>query len=259
MKQLLAAAFAACLFASPAFAQTADFFVKPDNAIAKQGESVCVPIRVQGFDEIVSLQFALHWDPTMLEFDHAQAFNLPEWDQTWLGITQAEGKMLITWSAPIEAITLSNQEQLIEVCFTLQGGIGACTDLMINGNGFGPTVGGAEVMNADSMNVWTDSSGLSSQICVSDPEVVHQTNLFQSKTEIYPNPAADWLTVTYKEAFSGEALRFEVLDLMGRTLRLVWLSGEKTEILMEDLPAGMYLWRLRSEEKVLQTGRIVRE
>ena len=258
MKQLLAAAFAACLFASPVSAQTTDFFVKPDSDTVAQGQLVCVPIRVQGFNDMIGLLFVLNWDPQVLTFHHTQAYNLPYLDSTLLTEFPV-GRLAVAWGPLLpQGVSLPDGTAIFEICFVATGDNGDCTNVALNGSGV-PSASIGDAISSDGLNHWTSSSGIAGQVCIQGSVSIHETDVTQPAVKIYPNPAADWLTVAQTEAFSGEASRFEVLDLMGRTLRSVWLSGEKTEISLEDLPAGMYLWQLRIGENVVQTGRIVRQ
>lgn len=260
MKQLIAAAFAACLLASPVSAQTTDFFILPDNAIVEKGQMVCVPIRVQGFTDMVALTFALNWDPQVLTFHHTQAYELPTWDTASYAVNQATGRLAVLMGAPfLQGVNRPDGTALFEVCFEAIGDNNDCTSVVPNGNGFLPSVPPGEASTTDGTNHWTTSSGIAGHVCIQGSVSTHETNAAQTVVKTYPNPAADWLTVAHTEAFSGEALRFEVLDLMGKKLSQAWLSGEKTKVSLEDLPAGMYLWQLHSSGQVLQTGRIVRQ
>ena len=62
---------------------------------------------------------------------------------------------------------------------------------------------------------------------------------------IYPNPATTTLYVQSGELPTGDAY---IYDLSGRIYKTVALQGEEiTEVSVESLPAGMYIFRLGSQ------------
>ena len=78
--KLITAFLTACLLASSAFSQNTPFFVTPGSDTVAQGQLVCVPVRVQGFNNLATLLIAINWDPQVLTFHHTQAYNLPDMD-----------------------------------------------------------------------------------------------------------------------------------------------------------------------------------
>jgi hypothetical protein len=43
---------------------------------AKAGQSICVPVTVKDFDNIVSMQHSINWDPKVLSFEKLLGYNL---------------------------------------------------------------------------------------------------------------------------------------------------------------------------------------
>ena len=65
------------------------------------------------------------------------------------------------------------------------------------------------------------------------------------KLEVYPNPATNVFFVTYD---SPQQASIELLDLRGRVIeRNVTNGSNRTEINISDLPNGMYMLRIVSD------------
>ncbi|MCB0576954.1 MAG: hypothetical protein KDC61_20515, partial [Saprospiraceae bacterium] len=54
------------------------FHIISNTIYIPQGETGCMPVTVHDFDEIISMQYAMHWDQTVLQFQNTQSYNLPD-------------------------------------------------------------------------------------------------------------------------------------------------------------------------------------
>jgi len=77
------------------------------------------------------------------------------------------------------------------------------------------------------------------------------------QAQVYPNPVADALTVHLPALLPSHALRFALMDALGRTVREAALSEFETAVAVAGLPAGMYFWRMSVGGAVLQIGKVV--
>lgn len=256
--KLITAFLTACLLASSAFSQNTPFFVTPGSDTVAQGQLVCVPVRVQGFNNLATLLIAINWDPQVLTFHHIQAYNLPDMDAGSFA-NNKPGRLGINWGLNGGGgVTRPNGTAIFEICFTASGINGSCTNLTPNGMGF-PGGTNAEAATPSGINLWSDTSGITGHICIQNSVSIPEVTGAHSTVNVYPNPVAERLTVECIGASPQEALRFEVLDASGKTLRSLRLLDEKTEILMNNLPAGAYQWQLQRADRVVQRGTIVRE
>ncbi|KPL14194.1 MAG: hypothetical protein AMS23_04125 [Bacteroides sp. SM1_62] len=74
-----------------------------------------------------------------------------------------------------------------------------------------------------------------------------------SMIKLFPNPARDYLTVTWEDKYPR--LDLEILDLGGK--RVVFRSIDKNEtISIEHLSSGMYLYNLSQNRHVIHSGKI---
>ena len=82
----------------------------------------------------------------------------------------------------------------------------------------------------------------------------------QSKLKIYPNPARDRIWIETSGLATARNATVEVYDLSGKTVsrHLPTSEGNLLNVDTSDLPAGMYLLRLRTEAGV-RTGKFVKQ
>lgn len=96
----------------------------------------------------------------------------------------------------------------------------------------------------------------------------HQTNLMVTSIEdlaaefqlrVFPNPTVDLLSIDAQQ--SPESFSLELMDTAGRPLLLQrsMLNGTTHQINLSNYPPGIYLLRLRTEDrKNIQTFKIVK-
>lgn len=101
-----------------------------------QGETFCLPIKVDGFTHLTSLQFATSWDTDVIQFEEVRSMAsfLSGNENQYFGLTDEpleDGKLRFSWlevDADSEGETLANGSTLFEVCFTAVGDIGDMTN-----------------------------------------------------------------------------------------------------------------------------------
>lgn len=98
-----------------------------EASVEASGESVCLPIKVDNFNNMGGLQFSLSWDPTQLVADTIFSDVLPEFNFSnynlgpFHGIDLSGYATLLWFDRTTQGITLPDQSILMEVCFTYIG------------------------------------------------------------------------------------------------------------------------------------------
>lgn len=100
---------------------------------AAPGTSICVPITVEGFANVGSMQFSMVWDGTVLDFTNVNAINpnVPGLDVGAFnnGFNPAD-TLTFTWAdLTFNGVTLSDGETLFELCFDVVGDLGDCSPI----------------------------------------------------------------------------------------------------------------------------------
>ncbi|MFN0175333.1 MAG: PKD domain-containing protein [Saprospiraceae bacterium] len=75
---------------------------------------------------------------------------------------------------------------------------------------------------------------------------------------VMPNPFSSELRVQLP-ALVGVSPHFVLYDLFGREVKSAWLRDFDTYLSLSQLPAGMYVWQLRWNGVVTQSGRVVKQ
>lgn len=102
------------------------------NAEAVPGDVACVEVSVSNFNEIVSYQFSMAWDPTHMEYQGINNLTLPEAtvpNNFGLGAIGA-GLIFFSWD-PSTDYTLVDGTAIFELCFTMLSQPNICDDLML--------------------------------------------------------------------------------------------------------------------------------
>jgi hypothetical protein len=134
------------------------FKIIANTAFIPQGQYGCLPITVNSFDNILTLLFALHWDPAVLQFDCTKAHNLP--DLATKIINPSPNTLVVGWDDPsASGVSRSNGAKLFDVCFRAIGNPNTQSLIWIDGIGLPPSVGTTpEAYNAASQNIWSVAS-----------------------------------------------------------------------------------------------------
>jgi hypothetical protein len=73
--------------------------------------------------------------------------------------------------------------------------------------------------------------------------------------QVFPNPASDRLTVSLSAPIEGG--RYEVHDVQGRMLSNGPFNGERMQLPLGELPAGLYTLRVIRQEELLMRSFMV--
>ena len=102
----------------------------------QNGQQVCVEVEVHQFQQIMSMQYTLHWDPAVLRFDEVKGMNLKDLSANNFGTNAADqGRLTFSWfDQDLKSISLPDGSKIYQVCFTAVGQSGSQSPLYIDGN-----------------------------------------------------------------------------------------------------------------------------
>ena len=84
-------------------------------------------------------------------------------------------------------------------------------------------------------------------------EPTSNEEIYEGEAILFPNPATDYLTITWKE--NQPRLRFEMMDLAGRTV-ISRTVDKNTSISTAELSSGLYIYKLTDNKNIVYTGKI---
>jgi gliding motility-associated-like protein len=141
-----------------------------NRGYAVAGEHTCIPITVNAFTTITSLQYAIHWDSTLFQFDCTRGFNLDGLTPGNFNNTTS-GTQVVSWfdpSANFSGVTRPDGAKIYEICFKGIGAPGTGGPITINCLGFPQGAGGCEATNTTT-SVWTANTPVSDSLFVVNP------------------------------------------------------------------------------------------
>jgi hypothetical protein len=153
---------------APAQAQTVTF--NAESASVAAGNTVTIPVTVQGFDDITGVQFTLEWDPSVLSFnstgnpDNVTGISGGVFgDPTENNVPP--GHLTVVWDDPnATGVTLGDGTAFFTVTLTATGSAGAASDITFTGD---PT----EQLVASGTDVLTFASNDGSVNVTAPPEM----------------------------------------------------------------------------------------
>ncbi|MBK8490776.1 MAG: hypothetical protein IPL49_07745 [Saprospirales bacterium] len=109
-------------------------FIASDETVAN-GAQVCVDISVQNFTDIVSMQYSINYNASVLQFVNATGFNLPGMTASNVG-NPTSGNISVSWLAndPVNGQSVANGTVIFQVCFTAIGAGGTSSSINFSGN-----------------------------------------------------------------------------------------------------------------------------
>ena len=130
------------------------------------GNTICVPVQVQNFNEITDMTFSIIWEAGVLNFQGFQNFNLPGLSAANFDVSFANGGVAcLSWS-DVSGLgeTLPDGSTLFEMCFEAVGPPYSCS-----GFDFSPLPCGLEVITANSAGLDVGLNAQAGQVCITNP------------------------------------------------------------------------------------------
>ncbi len=107
-------------------------FVAGKNTSIVKGETGCMDIQVKNFNNIVSKQYSINWNPADLKFLELKDFKLKDLTTNNFGKHVAkEGKLTLSWyDQDIKGISVPEETGIFKICFEAIGSKGKKSKVM---------------------------------------------------------------------------------------------------------------------------------
>jgi hypothetical protein len=125
---LIALLFPLLLFQNTSFANVS--LILPHMSGAN-GTQVTVPVKVSDFDNIISVQGTIQFDPAIITYVSTQNYGLPGMNSSNFGITQVgSGKLTFSWfDGSLAGVTLADSTVIFSITFNIIGSSGQTSAL----------------------------------------------------------------------------------------------------------------------------------
>lgn len=118
------------------------------ETVAAKGETVCVEVKTKDFEQILSMQYSMNWNPNVLKFKEVRNYGLDGMNVQSFGthIVQ-KGMLTFSWYDPaLRGFSKPDGTRLYEVCFEAVGAPGSKSKFEFSGK---PTE--VEITNSSSV------------------------------------------------------------------------------------------------------------
>ncbi len=219
---------------------TSDLKVQP-------GDTICAPVRVQNFKDVLTFLFNLTWDGGVLEYAGFKNVN-----QNLVGfspndIVVQQNTLTFDHFLPTQPFNFLDGEILFSPCFLAVGDSNQCS--------------GLDFQNVPAFTEFTNSTGLpigfsfeTGMICLENNVIsTFQPKSNAAEISIFPNPLASDETEISIFSKDFDLENVSVFDAAGREIRAVNFS-EKTKtgkVDVADLPGGFYFLKIKTRGGVV--------
>ncbi len=240
-----------CLMALP-IAVSAQPTITATKHQSNSGDTVLVSIKVTGYTKILSTQFTLNWDPSVIQLKNLSNFGLNVRVQDNFGRNKvADGEMTFFWYDPtLSGVNVSNDQPLFDMTFDVKGATGTCSTISFVDF---PTV--REVVDTSARKVaavFTNGEVIVGEQCLN----VRTTDELLKGVRVdraFPNPSSgDFMLPVHSERFVES--RIVLFDGLGRRvdtfLRKLNPGDQVLGIERNLFPhAGIYYIQIRIDEE----------
>jgi gliding motility-associated-like protein len=98
-----------------------------EDVEGEEGEMICLDVTVDNFTDVVSAQYSMNWDPTELQFNGVQNYNLTDLNEAAFGTNGTDnGDLTMSWiHQATTGVTVPDGTVIYQVCFTVLSGVGS--------------------------------------------------------------------------------------------------------------------------------------
>lgn len=127
------------------------FAIGASDEVGRKGDLIFVDVNVSDFDKIVSMQYSMNWDESILQFEKVQHFKLKDLSIENFGLKEVrDGNLLFAWyDQSVQGVNVPSGTNIYQVVFRVIGENAAKSKIRFSGK---PIV--TEIMKADGTPVY---------------------------------------------------------------------------------------------------------
>lgn len=89
-------------------------------------------------------------------------------------------------------------------------------------------------------------------------ESIGITEIIGDYLKLYPNPAKDYFYIDYKKCVFNKKLTLKLYDIFGNCIKQKSINCDKEQIDISNLPVGLYLINISSDNKTLYSNKLIK-
>lgn len=180
------------------------------------GQFFQVPVTVSNFDDVVSIQFVLTWDPAVVEFVNVFDFNIQDLDAGDFNLDEAGmGRIRLVWIGPVTGVSSPNGASIFSLLMQVKGPPNSGTPLTFTEL---PPTTFFEVVRANG-DVYDIQTAVLQHGFAAVGYTLSVKDIFSNplRAQVYPNPV-DQTSRVHFELDLAENVVIEVFDVQGKRL-----------------------------------------
>lgn len=117
--------------------------------------------------------------------------------------------------------------------------------------------GNIAVQGGNSCGIGTVSDYFSVTVCLSTVGILTLNTYSGGSVTIYPNPFSGSLNITINNISQMNKVELRMYNVLGEVVFTRSITNESTTFMINDLPSGIYFYKVLDSSKVIQSGRLV--
>ncbi len=217
----------------------------------------CMPVTVNNMTNVISAQYAMHWNASILQYQSTKAYDLPFLTASDFNVPATPpGTLLLGWDdEALQGVTRANGHKIYEVCFKAIGAVGTNSLVTFDGVGIPAGSGGAEAYNVSNENLWGATSGVTDTMFVTAAPLPNTSLTFTVDRDSVPFNTStcvnvkvknflDVVAMQYGMTYNPTQLQFQSIDLGANPLSLQSTLSGPNFVATPTIPAGTirFIW-----------------
>lgn len=228
------------------------------NLIGQNGTQITVPVKVKNFQNIISIQGTIQFDPAIVTYASVQQFGLAGMNSSSFGTTGVSGgKLTFSWyDASLVGVSVTDSTTIFSITFNIVG-----SSPQVSALSFVSTPTLIEVV--DNNYATLPTTLVNGSITVQSlSTATNNTLLLKSQIEIFPNPNNGVFNINYSSD-SGNNFTVNIMNMIGEVVFTKEYSKANSASLftidISNISNGVYQVEIRNENNLLRSRVIINE
>ncbi|OFY87429.1 MAG: hypothetical protein A3F72_04320 [Bacteroidetes bacterium RIFCSPLOWO2_12_FULL_35_15] len=232
-------------------------FILP-NLTGQNGTQITVPVKVKNFQNIISIQGTIQFDPAIVTYASVQQFGLSGMNSSSFGTTGVSGgKLTFSWyDASLVGVSVADSTTIFSITFNIIG-----SNTQVSALSFVNTPTLIEVV--DNNYATLPTTLVDGSITVQNVSTeINNSPFLASRLEIFPNPNNGVFNINYTSD-SGNNFTVNIINMIGEVVFTREYSKANFASLfaidISNIINGVYQVEIKNENNILKSRVIINE
>lgn len=228
------------------------------NLTGQNGTQITVPVKVKNFQNIISIQGTIQFDPAIVTFASVQQFGLSGMNSSSFGTTGVSGgKLTFSWyDGTLAGVSVADSTTIFSITFNIIG-----SNTQVSALSFVNTPTLIEVV--DNTYATLPTTLVNGSVTVQSLSTTTNNALFlKSQLEIFPNPSNGVFNIGYSDD-SATNFTVNIMNMIGDVVFTKEYSKTNAASILpidiSNISNGVYQVEIKNENKVWRSPIIINE